>query len=94
VAVHDITLKISHTITLENKDIEVDVYEDGKLLGRVRISRGSIDWAPANKQRSRRVRWGKFAQLMDPDESTRKDEIVRSTPRRARTARGRATRRR
>jgi hypothetical protein len=64
-ATHDIHLKIPHGITIVNTDVEVFVREDGQLLGRIRISRGSIDWLPSKKQRPRRLRWGRFAELMD-----------------------------
>jgi hypothetical protein len=64
-ATHDISLKIVHDITIINKDIEVEVRADGDLLGRIRISRGSIDWTPVHKQRPHRVRWRRFADMME-----------------------------
>jgi hypothetical protein len=65
VATHDIHLKIPHGITIVNTDVEVLVREDGELLGRIHISRGSIDWIPSKKQQPRRLRWARFADLMD-----------------------------
>jgi len=64
-AIHEISLKILHGIEIVNTDIEVSVREDGDLLGRIRISRGSIDWIPAQKRSARRLRWTKFADLME-----------------------------
>jgi hypothetical protein len=67
VAKHDISLEIPHGITVVNKDIEVTVREDGKILGRVRISKGSIDWLAANRQRVKYLPWSGFARLMDDE---------------------------
>lgn len=64
-ATHEISLKILHGIEIVNTDIEVSVREDGDLLGRIRISRGSIDWIPAQKRSARRLRWTTFADLME-----------------------------
>jgi hypothetical protein len=63
-ATHEISLEIPHGIRVVNTDIEVQVREDGKLLGRVRISRGSIDWVPANGRYVKYMRWSRFARLM------------------------------
>jgi hypothetical protein len=64
-ATHEISLKILQGITVVNTDIEVSVRADGELLGRLRISRGSIDWIPAQKRSARRLRWARFADLME-----------------------------
>jgi hypothetical protein len=70
-AIHDITLKIPHGITVANTDIEVLVREDGEVLGRVRISKGSIDWIPGMGRRSKRMRWSRFADVMEEFGTTR-----------------------
>ena len=62
---HEISLKILRQIEVLNTDIEVEVREDGELLGRIRISRGSIDWIPALKRSARRLEWDRFAVLME-----------------------------
>jgi hypothetical protein len=62
---HDISLNIVHGITIVNTDIEVEVRADDELLGRIGISRGSIDWKPAHKKSAHRVRWEGFARLME-----------------------------
>jgi hypothetical protein len=71
-AKHEISLEIPHGITVVNKDIEVSVREDGKILGRVRVSKGSIDWVPANHYRAKSVSWSTFAKLMDENGSDRR----------------------
>jgi hypothetical protein len=63
-AQHEIRLKIPQRIEVVNKDIEVVVYADGERFGRVRISRGSIDWTPANGKNSKHMNWDKFANVM------------------------------
>jgi len=62
---HEISLKILREIEVVNTDIEVEVREDGDLLGRLRISRGSIDWIPALKRSAHRLEWERFAALME-----------------------------
>ena len=61
---HDIDVTIPAQTVL-NKDMEISVRSDGRLFGRVRISRGSIDWLPANSPISRRMSWEKFAEVME-----------------------------
>jgi hypothetical protein len=64
-ATHEIILNIPHGITVVNTDIEVVVREDGEVLGRVRISRGSIDWIPRLSRRAKTMGWRKFGDVME-----------------------------
>ena len=48
-----------------HSDITLSIYSDKKFLGEIRISKGSIDWRSPYRQRARRIRWEKFAQMMD-----------------------------
>ena len=61
---HDIDVTVPAQ-TIKNKDMEVAIRADGRRFGRVRISRGSIDWVPANSDLPRRLTWEQFARLMD-----------------------------
>ena len=45
-ATHDVTMNLSHPITVKNVDVEFEVRSDGELMGKVQISRGGIDWMP------------------------------------------------
>jgi hypothetical protein len=63
---HDIDVTIPAQTVL-NKDMEISVRSDGRLFGRVRVSRGSIDWLPANSPISRRMSWERFAEIMERD---------------------------
>jgi hypothetical protein len=62
---HETRLEIRHGITVVNTDIEVEVRADGKRLGTLRISRGSIDWITSPKQIPRRLSWERFADLAE-----------------------------
>jgi hypothetical protein len=49
-----------------NADAEVEVRRtDGELMGRLLVSKGSIDWVPANKQLPYRMNWAKFSRVME-----------------------------
>lgn len=61
-AKHDIEMVVP-TQSVKNKDVEVSVWSDGALLGRVQVSKGSIDWLPP-KSRRRRLTWEQFDALM------------------------------
>jgi hypothetical protein len=62
---HQINLKIPKAIEVVNRDIEVVVYEDDRKLGRLRISRGTIDWTPASGKNARHMSWTTFARMME-----------------------------
>jgi hypothetical protein len=48
-----------------NSDVEFTIYSDDRRLGVLSISRGSIDWRPANKRTPIRRRWEWFAEVME-----------------------------
>jgi hypothetical protein len=64
-ATHEIKLKFpAHEAV--NSDITVSVKSDDTLLGRIEISRGSIDWWPANKSKVHyKMSWESFQKLME-----------------------------
>jgi hypothetical protein len=48
-----------------NSDVEFTITSDGKKLGEVHLSKGTIDWRPAGaKKAEHRLKWEKFADLM------------------------------
>jgi hypothetical protein len=63
-ATHDVTMNLSHPITVMNVDVEFEVRSDGELLGKVQISRGGIDWMPF-KSHPRAATWEQFAAWME-----------------------------
>lgn len=63
-AKHDVTLDL-HTKVVQNRDIEIQVRSDGAKLGTLLVSKGNIEWLPANNSVNRYgLSWEKFAQLM------------------------------
>jgi hypothetical protein len=48
-----------------NTDLSVTVKSDGRKLGQLMISRGTVDWHPAKKQSVVTMRWETFASLME-----------------------------
>jgi len=54
-----------------NSDIEFIVRENGKKLGELHVSKGSIEWLPNNGRFKRRMSWSKFAKLMDGERRVR-----------------------
>jgi hypothetical protein len=64
-ATHDVSLNISRPIPVGNVDIEIPVRRNGRAFGRVKISKGSIDWMPANKSKTAYwLDWAEFARFM------------------------------
>ena len=61
---HDVTMNLSHPITVMNVDVEFEVRSDGDLMGKVQISRGGIDWTPF-KSHPRTATWEQFAAWME-----------------------------
>ena len=52
--------------TIVNSDAEIVVYSDQPIRGRLLISKGGVDWWPANSKKfHHRMRWENFAKLME-----------------------------
>jgi hypothetical protein len=65
---HTVGLKIEHEIAVGNVDVVLPVKADGKPLGRVRISRGGIDWIPTGMAKSGyTLNWAKFGEVMSTE---------------------------
>jgi len=45
--------------------LELEISADDQKLGDITIGRGSIIWHGRNRQSSKRIRWTRFAQMMD-----------------------------
>lgn len=48
-----------------HNDITFDIYSDGKKLGSLTLSKGSIDWWPKRRRSGKRISWERFAAVMD-----------------------------
>lgn len=67
---HKVIMRQPNEIIM-NADIEFIVRENGKKLGELHVSKGSIEWLPNNGRFKRRMRWSKFAELMDGERRVR-----------------------
>jgi hypothetical protein len=63
VATHDIEVELPAKVVL-HKDVRFTIKSDGAKLGELRISKGTIDWRPANKRAPIRLEWERFNELM------------------------------
>jgi hypothetical protein len=63
----NVSLRIDHPINVGNVDIEIEVRTGSRLVGRVTISQGGIDWTPARKRKIK-MDWRQFAGLMQGDQ--------------------------
>lgn len=45
--------------------LTLQVYARGQKVGQLDVGRGSLYWSGAHRQRSKRIPWGRFAEMMD-----------------------------
>jgi hypothetical protein len=65
-ATHEVSLNISKPIPVGNVDVEIPVRRNGRAFGKVKISKGAIDWMPANKSKTAYyLAWTDFAKVME-----------------------------
>jgi hypothetical protein len=63
-ATHELRCRLPSADVI-NKDLMVEIRSDDELLGKLYISRGSIDWAPANTSTGgRTLSWERFDDFM------------------------------
>jgi hypothetical protein len=61
---HDVVLNL-HTKVVAHKDVELVVRSDDNKLGTLLISKGNIEWLPANNSVTKyRLSWERFAEFM------------------------------
>jgi hypothetical protein len=63
VAQHDVTFTIPER-ALGKADLEFNVKRNGEMIGRLKVSNGSIVWVPKNAQLGYKIGWVKFDALM------------------------------
>jgi hypothetical protein len=62
---HEVSLNITRPIPVGNVDVEISVRRNGRAFGKVKISKGAIDWMPANKSKTAYyLDWNEFAKVM------------------------------
>jgi hypothetical protein len=63
-ATHRITVHPSKPLAVDSADLVIEVTSGDQKLGELRISRGSIDWAPRAHASARWLGWEEFDLLM------------------------------
>lgn len=64
---HDIEMQVPAQM-IKNADATITIRADGEILGRLKVSRGSVDWIPGRAVRyGYRMRWEAFDALMRAD---------------------------
>lgn len=63
---HEVRATVSNVELVRAKSsLRLEIFAERKKLGEIEIGRGSIYWWGANKQRSKRIDWTRFADMMD-----------------------------
>jgi hypothetical protein len=63
VPVHEVEMKIPSNVVL-NADVVFEIQAGGQKLGELRVSRGTVDWYPANARNGSSLTWEQFDRLM------------------------------
>ncbi len=61
---HDVEMSIPTTKVVLSADVVFEIRSDDEKLGELRISRGTIDWAPSNAKIPIQLTWEQFDRLM------------------------------
>lgn len=61
--IHDLEVHLPPQ-EIVNTDLVITVRSDGEKLGELRVSRGTVDWAPANHIYAFSLPWERFDQVM------------------------------
>jgi hypothetical protein len=62
---HEVKFQLTTKVVVAHKDVEIHVHTAGGKLGKLLVSRGNIEWRPANKSvKKHRLSWERFASLM------------------------------
>jgi hypothetical protein len=65
VAKHEVGLWIDQEIAIQNKNVVFPVDADGKAFGRLRVSKGGIDWmGPGSSKKHHHLTWERAAELI------------------------------
>jgi hypothetical protein len=45
--------------------LRLQIYSRGEKVGELQVGRGSLYWWGSHRQKEKRIRWGKFAEMMN-----------------------------
>ena len=61
---HEVLFKYPNGRILGNSDIVFEIKDDNELLGRLKISRGSLIWEEKGKKLEHEISWKQFSNYM------------------------------
>jgi len=62
---HRVSIELPQKVVL-SKDVRFTIRSNDRKLGELLVSRGNLEWLPANASvRKRRLSWEKFARMME-----------------------------
>ncbi len=63
---HEVRAALSNVELVKAKSsLRLEIYASKEKLGELEVGRGAIYWFGANRQKSKRINWSKFAAMMD-----------------------------
>ena len=63
---HEVKVKIENfTLAKAKSALTLQIYSREEKLGELQVGRGSLYWWGANRQKEKRVAWGRFAEMMN-----------------------------
>lgn len=71
-AKHDVSFTIPER-DLGKADLEFKVKRDGEMIGRLKVSNGTLVWVPRNAQYGYSLHWAEFDGLMKSQGTSEKD---------------------
>ena len=45
-------------------DVEFQIYQDGEVFGKIKISKGAIEWFPKNAKKPYKIGWSRFDKII------------------------------
>jgi len=60
----------SHPLNLVNSDAVFSIYQNGRKLGTITISKGSIEWYPKNAKYPYTLSWSQFDKMIKKSAET------------------------
>jgi hypothetical protein len=63
---HEVKADLSNfELAKARSSLNLKIYADKEKIGELEVGRGSLYWYGRKKQKSKRIDWSKFAQMMD-----------------------------
>ena len=63
---HEVRAQLSNVELVKAKSsLRLEIFASKEKLGELEVGRGAIYWFGANRQKSKRIDWTRFAEMMD-----------------------------